>query len=69
MRPSGETSGKTSGKIIPMKPPEGRCLEQLLRPPERRAFADTGRTVDMPSLGEKLNSLRDGVILEVGIHG
>lgn len=58
----------TSGKIVPMKLPEGKSLKQLLRPPEKRAFADTGRTVDMPSLGEKLNSLRDGVILEVGIQ-
>ncbi len=62
-------SGDISGKIIPMAPPDGKCLRQLLRPPERRAFADTRRTVDMPSLGERLNSLRDGVILEVGIHG
>ena len=61
-------TGDGSGKIIPMKPPEGKCLEQLLRPPEKRAFADTKRSVDMSSLGEKLNSLRDGVILEVGIH-
>ena len=58
----------TSGKVVPMKLPEGKNLQQLLRPPEKRAFADTRRTVDMPSLGEKLNSLRDGVILEVGIQ-
>ena len=58
----------TSGKIVPMKLPEGKSLKQLLRPPEKRAFADTRRTVDMPSFGEKLNSLRDGVILEVGIQ-
>ena len=58
---------RTSGKIVPMKLPEGKNIQQLLRPPEKRAFADTKRSVDMPSLGEKLNSLRDGVILEVGI--
>ena len=62
------TAGNTSGKVVPMKLPEGKSLQQLLRPPEKRVFADTGRTVDMPSLGEKLNSLRDGVILEVGIQ-
>lgn len=61
-------TGSTSGKVVPMKLPEGKCLEQLLRPPEKRAFADTGRSVDMPSLRERLNSLRDGVILEVGIQ-
>lgn len=61
-------SERTPGKVVPMKPPEGKCLEQLLRPPEKRAFADTGRSVDMPSLRERLNSLRDGVILEVGIQ-
>ena len=58
----------TSGKIVPMKLPEGKSLQQLLRPPEKRVFADTRRAVDMPSLGERLNSLRDGVILEVGIQ-
>ncbi len=62
------TAGNTSGKVVPMKLPEGKSLQQLLRPPEKRVFADTRRTVDMPSLGEKLNSLRDGVILEVGIQ-
>ena len=62
-----KTAGNGSGKIIPMKPPEGKCLEQLLWPPEKRAFANTRRSVDMPSLRKKLNSLRDGVILEVGI--
>ena len=51
-----------------MKLPEGKNLQQLLRPPEKRAFADTRRAVDMPSLRERLNSLRDGVILEVGIQ-
>ena len=61
-------TGSTSGKVVPMKLPEGKCLEQLLRPPEKRAFADTRRSVDMPSLRERLNSLRDGVILEVGIQ-
>lgn len=64
MRPTGDTSGK----VVPMKLPEGKSFKQLLRPPEKRAFADTRRSVDMPSLGEKLNSLRDGVILEVGIQ-
>ena len=58
----------TSGKVVPMKLPEGKNLQKLLRPPEKRVFADTRRTVDMPSLGERLNSLRDGVILEVGIQ-
>lgn len=58
----------TSGKVVPMKLPEGKNLKQLLRPPEKRAFADTRRSVDMPSLRERLNSLRDGVILEVGIQ-
>ena len=62
------TAGNTSGKVVPMKLPEGKSLKQLLQPPEKRAFADTRRTVDMPSLGERLNSLRDGVILEVGIQ-
>ena len=62
------TAGNTSGKVVPMKLPEGKSLQQLLRPLEKRVFADTRRTVDMPSLGEKLNSLRDGVILEVGIQ-
>ena len=62
------TAGNTSGKVVPMKLPEGKSLQQLLRPPEKRAFADTRRTVDMPSLRERLNSLRDGVILEVGIQ-
>ena len=61
-------SESTSGKIVPMKLPEGKNIQQLLRPPEKRAFADTRRSVDMPSLGERLNSLRDGVILEVGIQ-
>lgn len=61
-------SESTSGKVVPMKLPEGKSLQQLLRPPEKRVFADTRRTVDMPSLGERLNSLRDGVILEVGIQ-
>ena len=59
---------RTSGKIVPMKLPEGKNLQQLLRPPEKRAFADTRRAVDMPSLRERLNSLRAGVILEVGIQ-
>ena len=59
---------RTSGKIVPMKLPEGKNIQQLLRPPEKRAFADTRRAVDMPSLRERLNSLRDGVILEVGIQ-
>ena len=62
------TAGNTSGKVVPMKLPEGKSLKQLLRPPEKRVFADTRRAVDMPSLGERLNSLRDGVILEVGIQ-
>ena len=62
------TAGNTSGKVVPMKLPEGKSLKQLLRPPEKRAFADTRRAVDMPSLRERLNSLRDGVILEVGIQ-
>ena len=62
------TAGNTSGKVVPMKLPEGKSLQQLLRPPEKRAFADTRRSVDMPSLRERLNSLRDGVILEVGIQ-
>lgn len=62
------TAGNTSGKVVPMNLPEGKSLQQLLRPPEKRVFADTRRTVDMPSLGERLNSLRDGVILEVGIQ-
>lgn len=62
------TAGNTSGKVVPMKLPEGKSLQQLLRPLEKRVFADTRRTVDMPSLGERLNSLRDGVILEVGIQ-
>ena len=61
-------SESTSGKVVPMKLPEGKNLQQLLRPPEKRAFADTKRSVDMPSLRERLNSLRDGVILEVGIQ-
>ena len=61
-------AGNTSGKVVPMKLPEGKSLQQLLRPPEKRVFADTRRAVDMPSLGERLNSLRDGVILEVGIQ-
>ena len=64
MRPSGSMTGK----VVPMKLPEGKSLMQLLRPPEKRAFADTRRSVDMPSLRERLNSLRDGVILEVGIQ-
>ena len=59
---------RTSGKIVAMKLPEGKNIQQLLRPPEKRAFADTRRAVDMPSLRERLNSLRDGVILEVGIQ-
>ena len=58
----------TSGKVVPMKLPEGKSLQQLLRPLKKRVFADTRRTVDMPSLRERLNSLRDGVILEVGIQ-
>ena len=62
------TAGNTSGKVVPMKLPEGKSLQQLLRPPEKRAFADTRRAVDMLSLRERLNSLRDGVILEVGIQ-
>ena len=62
------TTGNTFGKVVPMKLPEGKSLKQLLRPPEKRAFADTRRAVDMPSLRERLNSLRDGVILEVGIQ-
>ena len=62
------TAGNTSGKVVPMKLPEGKSLQQLLRPLEKRVFADTRRAVDMPSLGERLNSLRDGVILEVGIQ-
>ena len=62
------TAGNTSGKVVPMKLPEGKSLQQLLRPPEKRAFAYTRRSVDMPSLRERLNSLRDGVILEVGIQ-
>ena len=62
------TAGNTSGKVVPMKLPEGKSRQQLLRPLEKRVFADTRRTVDMPSLGERLNSLRDGVILEVGIQ-
>ena len=62
------TAGNTSGKVVPMKLPEGKSLQQLLRPPEKRAFADTRRTVDMPSLGERLNYLRDGVIMEVGVQ-
>ena len=61
-------SESTSGKVVPMKLPEGKNLQQLLLPPEKRAFADTRRSVDMPSLRERLNSLRDGVILEVGIQ-
>ena len=62
------TAGNTSGKVVPMKLPEGKSLQQLLRPLEKRVFADTRRAVDTPSLRERLNSLRDGVILEVGIQ-
>ena len=36
----------TSGKVVPMKLPEGKNLQQLLRPPEKRAFADTRRSVE-----------------------
>ena len=58
----------STGRPVAGDVAKSQSLQQLLRPPEKRVFADTRRTVDMPSLGERLNSLRDGVILEVGIQ-